>query len=292
MNAEPEITLTEMLKAIEDYPYLRACFSNHLKWLFERGSDDRKKYDPVYMKIKNDKTANGLRHLENTFSEAGLVLDLDEVEFCRAFEFNNPDRLDILKIGDLLAEPWVALALKNSGFVSIKKVPKPDGDEKFADFVGKFRNHRFAIEVKNVRTELNFHRWMVDTYADEESISLLSDYRPDGRDTLQKERAFLDNALKQKFCTSQRKKFEEQLRDTAKKYGCQKRMLVLHLETTTLGLFSDQLVFQLENARRNYLYCDCWTRLFLKIRFAFGHPVVDYLACCINQELFCSPQLS
>jgi hypothetical protein len=291
VSAEPEITLAEMLEAIEDYPYLRECLSNHIKWLFEKGSGDRKNYDPVYMKIKNDKTATGLRYLEITLSEAGKVLGLNEVEFCRAFEFNNPDRLAILKIGDLLAEPWVALALKNIGFVSIKKVPKPKGDERFADFVGKFRNYRFAIEVKNVRTELNFHQWMVDTYADEESMSLLSDYYPDGRDMLQKERAFLDSALKQKFCTSQRKKFEEQLGNTAKRYGCQKRMLVLNLEATTLGFFPNQLVSQLENARRNYLYCDYWTRLILKIRSAFGYPVVDYLACCISQDLYCSPPL-
>lgn len=291
MNVEPEITLTEMLGAIEDYPYLRTCFSFHLKWLFEKGSADRKKYDPVFMKIKNNKTQTGLSNFENTFSEAGKLLDFDEVKFSEAFEFNNPDKQDILKIGDLLAEPWVALALKNSGFISVEKISKPNEGGRFADLVGEYNYQKFAIEVKNVRTELGFHQWMVDTYADKESKSLLSDYHPDGRDTLQKERAFLENALKQKFCTPQRQKIEEQLRNTAKKYACQKKMLVLNLEAITLSFFPDQLVSQLENARKNYPYCDYWTKLFLKIKSAFGYPVVDYLACCINQELYCSPQL-
>jgi len=292
MNDKTELTLEEMLKAIEGFPYLRACFSFHLKWLFEKGSADRKKYDPVYMKIQNDKTQTGLSDLENTFSEAGKLLGFDEVKFSATFEFNNPDKQDVLKIDDLLAEPWVALALKNCGFISVKKTPKPKEGGKFADLVGEYNDQKFAIEVKNLRTELGFHQWVVNTYADKESMSLLSDYHSDGRDTLQKERAFLENALKQKFCAPQRQKIEEQLRNTAKKYACQKRMLVLNLETTTLGFFPSQLVSQLENARRNYPYCDCWTRLFLKIRSAFGYPVVDYLACCINQDLYCSPQLS
>lgn len=290
MSAKSEMTLDEMLEAIESYPYLRACFARHLKWLFEKGSDERRRYDPVHMKIRNDK--NGLSNLENTFSEAGRILGFDEVEFCKAFEFNRPDKNEILKIGDLLAEPWVALALKQHGFISIKKVPKPKGNEKFADFVGELNNHRFAIEVKNIRTELGFHQWMVDTYADSESVSLLSNYHSDGKDALQKERDFLTNALKQKFCTPQRQKLEEQLRNTAQKYGCSKRMLVLNLETTTLDFFPNQLVFQLESVRRNYPYCDKWTRLFLKIRSAIGYPVVDYLACCINQDIYCSPPLS
>ena len=101
----------------------------------------------------------------------------------------------------------------------------------------------------------------------------MSSYHSNGQDTLQKEREFLENALDKKLSSYQRDKIEEQLNNTAKNYGCQEKMLVLYLETTTLILFPNQLVFQLDNARKNYSF-------------------PDYIACCINQELFCSPQLS
>lgn len=270
-----EMTLDEMLKAIEDFPYLRACFSFHLKWLFDKGSDDRRKYDPVHMKIRNDKTETGLSNLEKTFSEAGKILDLDEVRFCDAFEFNKPDKKDILKIDDLLAEPWVAIALNKSGFRSVRKVAASSG--KFADFVGEKSGQKFAVEVKNSRTDLGFHRWLVDN--------------SEGRVTLEQGKDILVSALKQKFCSNRRRKFESQLINTAKKYGCQKIMLVVYLDATTLTLFPNEMISELDDARKNYSFCDFWTRLVLRLRFILGHPVVDYLACCINRELYCSPQL-
>ena len=254
-----------MLNAIEGFPYLRACFSDYLGWLFDECDEDRRKYDPVYMRISNFQ--HNLGSLENTFSEAGEILGLSEIKFCQIFKFNiDRNKNEILKIGDLLAESWVAIALKSCGFRSIQKVAESSG--KFADFVGEFNNTRFAVEVKNARTDSDFHRWLVDNPG-----TIMSSYHPNGKDTLQKEREFLENVLKQKLSPPQRDKIEEQLGNTAKKYNCQKRILALYLESSTLTLFPNQLVFQLEDARKNYSFADC-------------------LACCINRELYCSPQLS
>ena len=283
MNTKPENTLAEMLKAIEDYPYLRACFSDYLKWLFEKCDEDRRKYDPAYMRMSN--LQHNLSDLENAFSEAGEILGMNKTEFCESFHLlesrgvkstGDWNKNEILKIGDLLAEPWVAIALKNCGFRSIQKVAESSG--KFADFVGEKNGRKIAVEVKNVRTDSDFHRRLVDNSG--------------GRVTLEEEKDILIKALKQKFCSDQRKKFEKQLRNTAKKYGCQKIMLVLYLETTTLTLFPNETISELDDARKNYPYCDFWNRLVLRLRFILGYPVIDYLACCINRELFCSPQLS
>ena len=265
MKTKPEITLTEMLEAIEDYPYLRACLLDYLEWLFEKCDDERRKYDPVFMRISNFQ--RNLSDLENALSEAGKILGLSEDRFCQTFRFNiDRHKNEILKIGDLVAEPWVAIALKNYDFQSIQKVDESSG--KFSDFLGEKNNTRFAVEVKNARTDPDFHRWLVDNPG-----AIMSSYHSNEKDTLQKEREFLENVLNQKLSSTQRDKIEEQLRNTARKYDCQKRMLVLCLETTTLTFFPDQLIFQLENARENYSF-------------------LDYLACYINRKLFCSPELS
>lgn len=265
MNEKAEITREETLKATEDFPYLRACLSDYLAWLFEKCDEDRRKYDPVFMRISNFQ--HNLGDLENALSEAGNILGLSEIEFCQTFKFNTDrHKNEILKIGDLVVEPWVAIALKNCGFRSIQKITESSG--RFSDFLGEYNKIRFAVEVKNARTDSDFHRWLVDNPS-----VIMSNYHPDGKETLQKERDFLESVVEQKLTIPQCDKIEEQLRNTAKKYDCQEKMLVLYLEATTLTFFPDQLISQLENARKNYSFN-------------------NYLACCTNRELFCSPQLT
>jgi hypothetical protein len=75
MNKKFDITLDQALQAIEDYPYLRACFSNHLKWLFNKYGNE-KKNDHIYFKIATGR--NSLGGLERVFQEAGYILGLEQ----------------------------------------------------------------------------------------------------------------------------------------------------------------------------------------------------------------------
>ncbi len=120
MNTKFDITLNEALKAIEDYTYLRRCFSDYLKWLFDECDENRRVYDVLYFKISTDR--NSLGELENIFREFGTILEIDESEFYKMFQLNlDWNKHDIMKLADLLAEPWVALALQKAGFSTIRK---------------------------------------------------------------------------------------------------------------------------------------------------------------------------
>ena len=174
MNDKTQIKLDEMLKAIEDYPYLHACFSDYLKWLFEKCDEDRRKYDPAYMRISNFQ--HNLSDLENTFSKAGKILGMNETEFCEAFRLlesrngkstGDWDKNEILKIGDLLAEPWVAIALKEKGFQQIRKVVAPKTEKgKLSDFTAEYKTKKFASTPTR-----NFHRAITQVHACRNAIS-------------------------------------------------------------------------------------------------------------------------
>lgn len=275
MNTQSETTLTEMLEAIGNYPYLRQSFSKYLQWLFKECDENRRKYDAVYFKIKTG--ANTLGDLEDVFQEFGKILALNEFEFSKIFGFDNKDarhRTDIMKSADLLAEPWVAFAMQRIGFHDIRKVvPRGKGykKENFSDFTANWNSTKVAIEVKHAREDEDFYKKQMDAIY-EERILFLSELRPGGKDLFQQENEILPSRLERRIFTEEgRKKIIEQLRNTSETENCSATMLVISLELSGL-MEKSWVVNYLKNTQAKY-------------------PVSDYFACCVHDELICVPEL-
>ena len=270
MNAEPEITLAEMLKALEDYPYLRACFSNHIKWLFENCGDERRN-DHIYVKIATGQITLG--SLEKIFEEAGKVLGLDENGLHKIFDFDAAsDCKDIFKLGDYLTELRVAVELGKFGFVEIRKI---DNKEGCADFSAKYGKTRFAIEVKNVREKELLETLNDGNYRQE--IQFLGDLREVYFGTLSEAegKSLLVGLERRLRSPKDQSKIEEQLRNTVDRYNCQSTMLIISIETITGIGFSDYFVEQCLNQ--------------VKTKYSIS----DHFACFLNGNiLYTYPKLS
>ncbi len=243
-----------MLQAIEDYPYLRECFSNHLKWLFEK-CGNKKRDDHIYFKIATGR--NSLGGLEKIFEEAGRILGLDESGLHKAFDFDSAsDCNDIFKLGDYLAELRVAVELGKLGFNEIKKI---DNQEGCADFSAKYRETKFAIEVKNIREKELLEALNDGSYKEE--IQFLGDLRGAYFGTLPEAEAksLLVGLERRLRSPNDRAKIEEQLRNTVEKYNCQSTMLVISIETITGIGFSDYFTEQcLNQVKTKYSISDCF----------------------------------
>lgn len=273
MNENENAELTEMQVVIKNYPYLRECFSEYLRWLFENCDEDRRKYDVVYVKIKTGATTLG--DLENTFREFGNILELSEREFCKAFRFDiDKNKKEILKIGDLLAEPWSAFALHKYGFESIRKIPS--SNSKSSDFIASYNSGKFAIEIKNLRSEVveNYYIWQTNALYNNQSI-VLSDHFVNSPGQLHvREQELLQNRMLDLLKEDERRqKISEQLENTKREYDCQSTLLIGYLDTIViLGEFPEMTLHTLEEIRNQF-------------------PVSDYLACCFNEKMLCSPIL-
>jgi hypothetical protein len=269
MNTKSENTLTEMLKAIEDYPYLQECFSTHLKWLFEKCGDE-KKDDHIYFKIATGR--NSLGSLERIFEEAGRILGLDEKGLHEAFDFDSAsDCNDIFKLGDYLAELRIAVELAKLDFFEIKKIANHEG---CADFSANYRGSKFAIEVKNIR-----EKELLETLNDgsyKEEIQFLGDLRGAYFGTLpDAEGKSLLVGLKRRFrALKDQEGIKKQLKNTVEKYNCQSTMLIISIETITGIGFS------------NYFIEQCLNQIKTK------YPFSDYLACFLSgNDLYTYPTL-
>ena len=269
MNVEPEITLTEMLEAIEDYPYLRACFSTHIKWLFEKCGDE-KKNDHIYFKIATGR--GDLGSLESIFEEAGSTLRLDQDGLRNAFDFDSAsDCNDIFKLGDYLAELRIAVELGKLGFIEIKKI---DNQEGCADFSAQYGGTRFAIEVKNVREKELLDALNDGSYRQE--IQFLGNLRKAYFGTLSEAegKSLLVGLARRLRSPKDRAKIEKQLRNTVEKYNCQSTLLIISIETITGIGFSDYFVEQCLNQ--------------VKSKYSIG----DYFACFLSgNTLYTYPKL-
>jgi hypothetical protein len=246
MNTKFDITPVEALKAIEDYPYLRECFSNHLKWLFENCGNE-KKDDHIYFKIATGR--NSLGSLEKIFEEAGRILGLNEIGLHRAFDFDSAsDRNDIFKLGDYLAELRIAVELGRLGFNEIKK---NDNQEGCTDFLAQYQGTKFAIEVKNIREKELLEELNDGSYKEE--IQFLGELRGAYFGTLSEaEGKSLLVGLERRFRSPKdQERIKEQLKNTVEKYNCQSTMLIISIETITgIGLstyFMEQCLNQVKN---------------------------------------------
>ena len=269
MNTKFDITLDEALEAIEDYPYLRECFSNHLKWLFEN-CEENKGDDHVYAKIAIGR--NSLGSLENIFEEAGRILGLDERGLHQALDFDAAsDCDDIFKLGDYLAELRIAVELGKLGFNEIKKI---NNQENCADFIAEYRGATFSIEVKNIREKELLEELNDGSY--KEKIQFLGELRGAYFGTLpEAESKSLLAGLTRRFRSSKdQKRITEQLRNTIEKYNCQFTMIIISIETITGIGFSIDFIEQCLNQ--------------VKIKYPFS----DYLACFLSgNDLYTYPKL-
>lgn len=264
-----EITLEEMLKAIEDYPYLQEFFSNHLKWLFENCGNE-KKDDHIYFKIATGR--NSLGSLEKIFEEAGRILGLNENRLYKAFDFDSAsDCKDIFKLGDYLAELRIAVELGRLGFNEIKKI---DNQEGCTDFLAQYQGTKFAIEVKNIREKELLEELNDGSYKEE--IQFLGELRGAYFGTLpEAEGKSLLVGLERRFRSPKdQERIKEQLRNTVEKYKCQSTMLIISIETITGIGFS------------TYFMEQCLNQVKTK------YPFSDYLACFLSgNNLYTYPKL-
>ena len=270
MSAKFDITLVEALKAIEGYPYLRECFSNHLKWLFEKCGNE-KRDDHIYFKIAIGQ--NSLGSLEKIFEEAGRILGLDESGLHKAFDFDSAsDCNDIFKLGDYLAELRIAIELGKLGFNEIRKI---DNQEGCADFSAKYRETKFAIEVKNIREKELLEALNDGSYKEE--IQFLGALRGAYFGTLpESEGKSLLVGLERRFRSlKDQERIKEQLKNTIEKYNCQSTMMIISIETITgIGFPA-------------YFIEKCLNQVITK------YPFSDYLACFLSgNDLYTYPKLS
>jgi hypothetical protein len=272
MSDKTEIIQKEMLKAIEDFPYLRQCFSDYLKWLFEKCDENRRKYDVVFVKVSTG--ANSLGDLEKTFQKFGAILEMNEIDFCKAFRFDvDRNKKEILKIEDLLVEPWAAIALNNYGFTTIRKIPTDES--RTSDFTAHYGTSKFAIEVKNIRGPKfeKYYVWQINALYEKRDV-FLSDYFNNSQGQLHfREKELLNDGLINLLGDeTKRKKISEQLENAKNEFACQATMLIGCMDLTVIRVFPEIISDDLQKFRSQY-------------------PISDYLACCAQNELICTPQL-
>lgn len=274
MNSNLDMTLDKALKAIEDYLYLRECFSEYLKWLYKECDETRRKYDAIFVKIATGRET--LNDLESIFQGFGNILGMDEEDFCKAFRFDiDRNKKEILKLGDLLAEPWVAVALSNYGFNTIRKTPS--NKSKICDFTASFGSKKFAIEVKNLRSKEveAYYIWQTDALYNKQDIVLSSFFsNSQGRLHERESESMLSRFMHLLENKEKRDRISEQLENTKREFACQATMLIGYLDLITiLRAFPEIVIANLETVNNQF-------------------RISDYLACCVNEKLICSPQLS
>lgn len=219
---------------------------------------------------------NSLDNFEKTFREFGAILDMDEFSFCKAFRFDvAQSKNDILKIGDTLAEPWVALSLHNFGFQNIRKVPADI--KSHSDFTGLWNSRKFAFEVKNSHSaeDIDFYIKLIDSHYQKQDV-WISQLRAANGKTLSEQEERLPSRLVRRLQPEKAlKKIKEQLENTKQKYNCQATMLIIYFDMIfIIDEFPSIVISNLEKVKAKY-------------------SVSDYFACCINnRNLFCTPQVT
>jgi len=148
----------KFLEMLVPYPVTSACLSHYIRWFVDQPTNDVKDNDLI-LALRKEETWRLIR-LEECLSRACEILKLTVPEFRDALGFNN-DLLssDTEKIHDILAEPIMVVILADSGFESIRKLPRfiKEVDQRIpaADLVAERAGVRYAIEVKTVHVENN-----------------------------------------------------------------------------------------------------------------------------------------
>jgi len=205
----------QLLDELEPYPLMKRCFTPYVSWFVKNVANDCESYDVIDALSK--KKTDRLRACEDLLSKARGILNISEPQFAKSFGFTDDMRTkDPEKIHDLLAEILVVVDLHDRGFSQIQKLHS--SNIPISDFIATLSDCKFAIEVKTIRMEA-------------EPKPSLGKLIGDGIKPSWWSEMFYNNAIKK--ITSENKKVLRQLENTASKYHCHKRMLVLY--TRRLG---------------------------------------------------------
>lgn len=199
---------------------------------------------------------------------------MNEIDFCKAFRFDiDRNKKEILKIEDLLVEPWVAIALNNNGFTNIRKIPTTES--RISDLVAYYGTSKFAVEIKNLRGPKfeKYYIWQINALYEKRDL-FLSDYFSNSQGQLHfREQELLNDGLRSLLGDeTKRKKISEQLESAKNKFTCEATMLIGCMDLNVIRTFPEIISDDLQNFKSQY-------------------PISDYLACCAQNELICTPQL-
>lgn len=156
-----------------------------------------------------------LEQTDNLFKKASQITKLNPAELLKALDFHSKD-INLGRVDAAFAELRTIIFLNNMNFKNIVPL-KAKADEKSADFIAERNPYKFAIEVycrisKGLKHELNPGKIIIEPVNIESELYQL----------------YL-NTIKEK---------KSQLDNTAKKYSCDKKIMVMVLNDPNLwGLF-------------------------------------------------------
>lgn len=234
-------------KALEPFPLMRSCFTQYVDWFVEKVTDDWESYDLIDALRKDE--SDKLSKTEKLLSNAREILGLSEREFTNTFGFTD-DLLtkDPDKIHDVLAEPLFVVVLHRNGFSEIRKLPRfiKRCSKKIpnSDFSALRSDHKFAIELKTIRTEARPKPTPGELLGDSMKPSWWSEM-------------FLNNAVTK--IEAKDRRVLRQLENTAAEYQCGKKMLVLYTRRILTSSSMDRYEYlkQLERIMGKYPKLDC-----------------------------------
>lgn len=233
--------------ALEPFPLMRSCFTQYVDYIVENVTDDWKNYYLIDELRKGE--SDKLSKLEERLSNAREILGLSEREFINTFGFTD-DLLtkDPDKIHDVLAELHFVIVLHCNGFSEIRKLPRfiKRCSKKIpnSDFSALRSDHKFAIELKTIRTEARPKPTPGELLGNSTIPSSWS-------------KMFYNNAVTK--IEAKDRRMLHQLENAAEEYHCEKKMLVLHtrrLFTTGLSVPCEYME-QLARIMRKYPMLDC-----------------------------------
>jgi hypothetical protein len=148
------VSADELLEAIQEYPTVKTCFEDYIRWLCENNADQLDEYDLIWA-ITRSGSREGLKRIEAKFNDARRALGVSVSEFCKLFgvhmDLHEPDPE---KLHDLLAETFTVADLAELGFTDIKRIETSTGKQKTsraADLTASWGSEKFAIEIKSAR---------------------------------------------------------------------------------------------------------------------------------------------
>lgn len=149
-------TSEQLLGRLSTFPLMRQCFKSLIQWASINAGGNFEDFELIDAIEKNE--TDRLQKCEELLVRSRDILNLTDNEFIKAFGFLD-DLLtkDTEKMHDILAEPLFVVDLYNHGFREIQKLPQyiNSGSEKQlnSDFLSKYGDNKFAIELKTIRTE-------------------------------------------------------------------------------------------------------------------------------------------
>lgn len=246
---------------LSQYPLTQTCFAQWLSWILDNVKDNHDDY--VLINFLKEDNKERLSRLEQLLIDSINVLGVSEEVFKKTFGFSDDLLIsDPEKIHDILAEILCVLDLKNTGFTSIIKLPpfikiqfekKPN-----ADFLANFKEKKYVVEVKTIRTENN--------PKPEAGKSMGDGTKPNWWNEM-----FRNNAVKKIEDKEQR--VLKQLESAKAHYHCDRKLLYLYTRRLGPSTLMDEgdYINELEELKQKYPQIDIFA-----CRNYFSGPIIFY----------------